>query len=430
MASRLRKAALETRSARTKLPVSDVPVWVVVQPGLRLGYRRGKRGGTWQASIRTDEGQRLQEKVGTADDRLDADGEIVLDFWQAQDAIRAWFPAALRRLRGDDDPTAKPEGPYTVGAALDDYFTDHGPAMKGRRDAEQRADVHIRPSLGAVVIERLSAQRIKKWHGDLAAAPRRLRSRAGAALKTVALDPGNGDQVRARRDSANRVLTILKAALNHAWRAGKVADDSAWRKVRPFPETTKARVRFLSAADQQRLLNTCSDQSLRDLVAAGLLTGCRFSELARLRVDDWHRDGGTVFVAQSKGGKARHIPVADSGRKLFERLSAGKTPTAPLLARAGGEAWGKSTYFREFKAAVARAKVGPLTFHELRHSFASSLLAGGAPLMMVAEALGHADSRMAEKHYGHLAKEHVYERLRAAAPVLDVGTGGTVAWIA
>ncbi|MGO4126614.1 tyrosine-type recombinase/integrase [Inquilinus sp. YAF38] len=324
-------------------------------------------------------------------------------------------------MDGDDTTPAKRDGPYTVGDALDDYFTDHGVAMKSKRETERRAAAFIRPALGGIAVIKLTPQRIKKWHVELSEQGKRVRTKIGAAPKVLAADLNDPDAQRARRDSANRVLTILKAALNHAWREGKVIDDGPWRKVRPFPATTKARVRFLVPAEQQRLLNACHDPDLRDLAAAGLLTGCRFGELARLHAEDWHRNRDTVFVAQSKSGRARHVPVGNSGKALFDRLSAGKTTGARLLIRANGDAWGKSVYTREFRAAAARAKVTPLTFHELRHSFASTLLAGATPLMMVAEALGHADSRMCEKHYGHLAKEHVFERLRAAAPMLDVG---------
>ncbi|MGO4126615.1 hypothetical protein AB4Z01_19590 [Inquilinus sp. YAF38] len=79
MAARVRKASLESRAARAKLPLEE-RTWAVIQPGLQIGYRRGKRGGVWLTVCRADDGRRLQEKIGTADGRLDADGEAVLNF--------------------------------------------------------------------------------------------------------------------------------------------------------------------------------------------------------------------------------------------------------------------------------------------------------------------------------------------------------------
>ena len=55
--------------------------------------------------------------------------------------------------------------------------------------------------------------------------------------------------------------------------------------------------------------------------------------------------------------------------------------------------------------ACARAKIKPAVgFHQLRHTWASLAVMNGVPLMVVARNLGHANTRMVEKHYGHLAE--------------------------
>ena len=52
------------------------------------------------------------------------------------------------------------------------------------------------------------------------------------------------------------------------------------------------------------------------------------------------------------------------------------------------------------------ARISPAaSFHVLRHTYASHLVMAGAPLQVVAANLGHADTRMTEKHYAHLAAE-------------------------
>ena len=76
--------------------------------------------------------------------------------------------------------------------------------------------------------------------------------------------------MRRRRSSANRVLTILKAALNHAYDEQHVASNDAWgRRVKPFRDVDVARVRYLTVAEAQRLLNAC-DAGFRSLVRAAL----------------------------------------------------------------------------------------------------------------------------------------------------------------
>jgi len=55
--------------------------------------------------------------------------------------------------------------------------------------------------------------------------------------------------------TANRVPTILKAALNHAWKVGQVVSDDAWRRTKPFKGVDTARVRYLTKAECVRVPN-------------------------------------------------------------------------------------------------------------------------------------------------------------------------------
>ena len=69
--------------------------------------------------------------------------------------------------------------------------------------------------------------------------------------------PKDTEAVRRRRATANRVLTYLKAALNHAWRAGLVPSDDAWRRVKPFRSVDAPVIRYLSHDEITRLLTAC-----------------------------------------------------------------------------------------------------------------------------------------------------------------------------
>jgi len=69
------------------------------------------------------------------------------------------------------------------------------------------------------------------------------------------------------------------------------------------------------------------------------------------------------------------------------------------------------------REAVGRAKIKPaIGFHGLRHTWASHAVMNGVPLMVVAKNLGHSDTRMVEKHYGHLAPSYIADAIRAGAP--------------
>jgi integrase len=70
-----------------------------------------------------------------------------------------------------------------------------------------------------------------------------------------------------------------------------------------------------------------------------------------------------------------------------------------------------------------------VSFHTLRHTYASLMVMDAVLLMVVARNLGHADTRMVEKHYGHLAPSYVRAAIRAAKP-LGIGDAGKVVPIA
>lgn len=87
-----------------------------------------------------------------------------------------------------------------------------------------------------------------------------------------------------------------------------------------------------------------------------------------------------------------------------------------MLVKAGGR-WQKTHQAKPMALACESARINPpASFHVLRHTYASLSIMNGAPLMVVAKNLGHVDTRMMEKHYGHLAPSYVAEAIRKAAP--------------
>ena len=86
---------------------------------------------------------------------------------------------------------------------------------------------------------------------------------------------------------------IFRPALNQAFHNGEVPSDAAWRRVKLFRGVDTARLRYLTVPECQRLINVC-DPGLRRLVQAALQTGCRYGELARLRVHDFTPDSRTL----------------------------------------------------------------------------------------------------------------------------------------
>jgi hypothetical protein len=248
----------------TKLAERREPYWTVISAGNALGYRRGTKGGTWIAKFRDEEGRRHLESLCAADDARDADGLSVFSFAQAQERARSWFQRKVREQAGD---FVSLDRRYTVAHALADYLVDY---QRRSGKATDRLDAStaawIEPELGMVPLDKLKKARIVGWHQQIAETPPQLRTRPGVAQKHREPDSG-AEAVRRRRSTANRVLTILKAALNQAHGEGRCASDDAWRTVRAFREADAARLRYLSDDEARRLTNVCPPD-FRALVTA------------------------------------------------------------------------------------------------------------------------------------------------------------------
>jgi integrase len=415
MARHTPDAKLATRESRSQLASRGKPHYRLIEPGLHLGYRklRGRKGrpavaGTWVARHYIGDGAYMVERIGVADDTSDADGIKIFSFMQAQDRARAHM---VRRAKS----AAGIAGPLTVQAAVDAYLQILEAHGKSAVDSRHRAKAHIFPTLGNVEVATLTTDLLRKWHTALAKALPRARTKPGKPQQHREFNDSE-EAIRRRRSSANRVLTVLKAALNHAFRDGKVPSDSAWRKVTPFKGVDAARIQYLSIAEATRLINA-SDSEFRPLAQAALQTGCRYGELARLEVADFNTDAGTVAVRQSKSGKARHVVLTSEGVAFFRELTGGRAGSDIMLRKNNGTPWQKSHQLRPMADASARARISPaISFHILRHTWASHAVMNGVPLLIVARNLGHADTRMVEKHYGHLAPSYIADAIRAGAP--------------
>lgn len=430
MARSVQDAKLDSRNARDKLKPRARPYYTTLIPGeLHIGYRirrRKGRGAQGRWLVRRYMGKdangvgRYQEQdIGLADDHLDADGKTILDFKQAQRLANEW--------RRDNAGQPQPSGPLTVTAALERYFTYIDQEGRPTAEARLRAKLHILPSLGKELVDALTTERLRRWLADMAKLPPRLRQKLDATApryKTITLDD---EAKRRRKSTANRVLTILKAALNHTFDEGHAKSNNAWgRSLKPFKAVDAARTRFLSVAEAKRLINAAGPD-FRRLVQAGLCTGARVGELARLKVEDFNPDAGTVAIWQSKSGKSRQIYLTDEGVAFFKQLTAGRAGGEVTLSKADGTAWAKSEQSRPMAAAVARAKISPpISFHGLRHSYASLAVMEGVPLHVLARNLGHVDDRMVQKHYGHLTDSYLRDEIRKGAPTFGFAKGSKV----
>ncbi len=417
MARKIRSAKLDSRTSRLKLEVAKRHQERIAA-GCYLAYRRPKEGGggSWMARwLDKDQGRSFQKRLADADDYMDADGLQILDFNGAQAAAETWFKELSKEAHYKATGEVVISGPYTVAVAMSDYLRDaEKRGVKGHAIMKLTIDAHIIPVFGDLPVGKLTKHKIEQWLHSLAEAPRRRTGRArkeGEDIEHLP-DPVTDDEKRARKDSANRILTNLSAALNFAYKNGRMTGPTPWREVSRFKNVGMARVRFLSVVEQRRIVNVCPP-GFQELVQAALYTGCRYGELCRLTVRDFDAKSGTVFIERSKSGKSRHVTVAQEGINWFVAQVAGKPNGGELLTRPNAKgkarkhqenpfAWGPHDQKKAMVAACEAAKIELLGFHELRHTYASGLVNAGVPLAYVAAQLGHVGTSMVEKYYGHL----------------------------
>ncbi len=383
---------LASKTARLKLAPRRKPYYQQIAPGVTLGYiRRDPPPGAWQLRELVDGSYRYRT-FGTADDLATADGRDVLTHAQA-----------VRTAGGPVTPSAG--GPITVRRAIEDYLT----ALAGRSlhagEARQRAEKHILPTLGRYRADRLTKRQIEDWLAGL--------------VKDE--DPSDPDARRRSQDTANRTLTILKAALNAAFAddANNIPSDTAWRRVKPFRSVGAARPDHFNAVQVRQLIAKAAtfDTAFANLIEAGYLTGARLGELTQLNVKDFDPKRALIVIAKGKTG-ARVVSLSGESVAFFRRVSKDCLPDAVLLPRADGERWGKSEQHRPFKRAAALAGLpASASFYALRHSHISRAIEAGMPLSLLAENCG-TSLGMIQRNYAKVLAATRHEFIEATSPKL------------
>jgi integrase len=361
-------------------------------------YTTGK-----DSSVESGGPRRIQKSLGAADDFLPADGATCYSYDQARARAIEWFPSALHQVTG----LVPIRRGYTVKDACQDYMHILEGRSRSAYEIGTMVKKNILPFLGGVLVEKLTRSRIENWLLTLVEKPRR-KPRNG-------LDPQCDEAVRRRKDTANRNLTVLRAALGRSLMDGKVACNGlAWRLVRSFKGVGQARTRILSDEESRKLVSACS-ADFKLLVQAALFSGARYSEIARLRVDDFDQNSGTLLIAVSKSDKSRRIFLDSEARSFFVHVSSHRSFEEAMFT-SNGNTWAKSSAKGRMAEAARLAKIGAVTFHELRHTAASRWARLGLTLAEIAAQLGHADIRMTQR-YAHLCQQTLADKIRSMPPL-------------
>ena len=399
------------KSTRAKLPLRRDPYWHQIAEGQHLGYRKGRRGGTWIARFNRPGKGRAFESLGYADDTAVADGQQVLSFSEAVAAAREFIAAASRA-----DHAGVRLGRYTVEDAAKDWLATFAGSADSKATSERNTRQYILPALGSVPVEKLTRQQVQSWLFATAATPT-MRSQSATGRKPC--DMNDPETQRRRKESANRVFNDLKAMLTLAYRNQHCSSKTAWETVDRIPNVSKVRRATLDIEEALRVMDAC-EPDFRRMVFAALATGCRWGELCDLRVENFYLRAGRLDVWQKKAKKWKHVGLTEEELAFFAENTAGKPQAALIFVRADGSPWGKSDQQDRMDAAVTAANTRErVTFHGLRHTVGRWLAEKNLPMGIIAKHLGHANSRVTEEFYAHYSDSHVHDAIRASKPCLS-----------
>ena len=355
------------------------PYWQRVETGMYIGFRKLDAGaGTWIARRRNEDGKQEYRALGT-----------MATYDEAVKAAREWFAAR--------DAGVSRQG-MTVKEACEHYVKH----LRVHKSAASAADAEGRfrrlvdaAKIGRVDLAKLRTSDLKTWV---------------AAQLDIDEDEDDEDDLRRAKDSANRNLASLKAALNLALRDRLVAHDAGWKTVVPFKGVGRRRQGFIPLDQRTALLSKCPPD-LTLLVKALLLTGARPGELAKAAVAHFDKAQSTLALEGKTG--FRVVTLSTAAATFFAEQAKDKIANAPLLATAYGQAWTKDAWKKVFREAVTAAKLpGEIVMYSLRHTAISEMIASGMDSFVVAKLAG-TSTAMIDKHYGHLRHDSTRARLDA-----------------
>jgi integrase len=252
------------------------------------------------------------------------------------------------------------------------------------RSYQSNLDGHIAPFFGAMALSEVRLARVEEFIKALLG--------KGLSPKTI----GN-------------VIVILKEMLKHAVQWGHLDANPVQYVERPRGEDKEMDV---FTPDEIRRLLDAQEEPLRTLLLTAVLTGMRQGELFGLQWEDidfarhqvhvrrslWH---GTLGTPKSRRSR-RAIDMPPTLEQALQQLSTSRRSEFVFCSERGTPLDADNFRHREFPAALQRAQLRRIRFHDLRHTYTSLLIAHGAHPKYIQAQLGHASIQTTLDRYGHL----------------------------
>lgn len=197
--------------------------------------------------------------------------------------------------------------------------------------------------------------------------------------------------------TVNRELQVLSKVFSMAYDNGLV-ETNPMRRVHKLRETP-GRDRYLTDEEEKRLSTVLVGRRahIGPIVVVALQTGMRQGEILGLKWEHVDFDQKTIYVAHTKTGRPRRIPMSRPVEVELRSLKQDALSDEYVFSysRTGL----KLTTFRHaWEGACKQAKISSLRFHDLRHTFATRLRAKGVHEMDIMTLLGHTTLQMTSRY--------------------------------
>ena len=354
----------------------------------------GTRRPTWRAKYRLPDGRQVKRAIGPA---WTGRGRPPAGYYTKRTA-EAWLADVLASARAGTLPGMVRTG-VTFADACDEYlrYVEFDLDRKPSTVVDYRSIIraHLLPAFGSLRLEDLTSDRIEAWKATLTVCNR----------------------------SKSKILTVLNGVLKRARRVHKFRYNPMADVEKPrFRETTTIEV--FSPEEVWALVRAAESEQDAAIFLTAAFTGLRRGELIALRWRDIDFAASRVRVCGSfaggrltspKSGHVRSIPMAPDVATVLARLADRERWTGHddlvFPGVAGGYLDG-SALSRRYKAALARAALRPVRFHDLRHTFGTRMIAK-ADILKVQAWMGHAQISTTQRYL------HYVERPDEVALVAD-----------
>ena len=362
------------------------------------GSIRQRKDGTWEArfviGVDPGTGKDIRKSV----------------YAKSQKEVRRKMTEAIAALDNDD---YREPSKMTVGGWLDIWSRDYLGGVKPYTIVDYTFNIrkHIKPALGAVKLDALTAHMIQQFYNNFV----RPAEEGGKGLSPKTL---------------RNVHLVLRRSLQQAVMLGYIRTNPA--DACTLPRVVKKEIKPLDEDDTACFIQAVKGDRFETIYLVTLFTGMRKGEVFGLTWDCVDFTVGTITInkqlqADTKNGREYHLVSTKNGKGrvitpapfVMELLKAQRRGQAEWRLKAG-PAWEDNglvftnelgvhlsphTVFHHFKRIVESIGLPDTRFHDLRHSYAVAAIRSGDDIKTVQGNLGHATASFTLDVYGHVTDQ-------------------------